>query len=180
VLGLYDRSLLARLTLARELLPPRGVLTTGAALPAPIPERGSSAINAEFGWPSLHSEAHVSEEGIAHARRIGRAVVCGHCGGVAIAEAHPDGVLTFPLDAHQAWNGWMLAKSQHVYAPGGTWKVASAEKRPALHGLLEVLPAIIECPGCGADNLFDPRQLEVRAHQLEAKIARQRETTIAG
>jgi hypothetical protein len=111
--------------------------------------------------------------------RHDRAILCGRCADVALAEAHADGTLTFPLDAHQAWKGWKRATRARIDAPGGTWRVADprAEKRPHLHGLLDMLPAIIECPNCGVDNLLDPGRLKVPALQIVAKTAGPREIT---
>lgn len=125
---------------------------------------------------------HVREEGLTLADRHGRAIVCGRCGAVAIAEAHADGALTFPLDAHRSWKGWKRADAGHVDAPGGTWRLAPAEmeKRPALHELLDTLPAVIQCPGCGADNLFDPKRLGVRALQLVVSVHAAGGKTAAG
>jgi hypothetical protein len=102
---------------------------------------------------------------VVRATRDGHVILCGRCGATAIAEAQPDGRLTFPLDAHEDWKGW-------EQAPGGTWRTVHPEsfKRPALSGLLDLLPAIIECPGCLTHNLLDPRLLRLRVIQTLAPV----------
>jgi hypothetical protein len=45
-------------------------------------------------------------------------------------------------------------------------------KQPPLGESLEVLPAIVECPACGAGNLFDPEHLVLRPNQLVARAHR--------
>ena len=119
---------------------------------------------------SALDSAHLGEHGLALATRHGHAIVCGRCGATAIAEALADGVLSFPLDAHEEWKGWQRSGAGRRDVPGGTWKTVhpASHKHPALRGLLDVLPAVVECPGCQARNLIDPRSLRLRAVQTLA------------
>lgn len=59
-------------------------------------------------------------------------------------------------------------------SPGGLWEVAPEHeaKQEALGDRLEMLPAIVECPSCGAGDLFDPEQLVLRPNQLVARAHR--------
>jgi len=97
------------------------------------------------------------------------AILCGACGG-RIAEA-PDGILSFPRDSDPEWNGWVRSLGWSPDSPGGLWEAAPKhlDKQLALTDLLEVLPAIIECPACEAGDLFDPEQLTLRPNQLVAR-----------
>ena len=81
----------------------------------------------------------------------------------------------FTLDAHEDWKGWERSQHRRGDAPGGTWRLAhpSSHKHAALRGLLDLLPAIVECPGCGSHNLLDPRTLRLpRMRKLAAAGAR--------
>lgn len=109
-------------------------------------------------------------------RSVESVILCGICNH-AIAERNGE-VLEFPHDSpgSERWKGWQPADHQVDSVPGGVWKVAGPLEivQPALRSRLELLPAIIECPHCTVPNLFDPRRLNVRVHQLAARAERLR------
>jgi hypothetical protein len=97
---------------------------------------------------------------------------CGSCDEVIAAST--DGVLTFVRDSATDWKGWICSAAWQPNLPGGLWEVADQRgiKQPPLGDSLEALPAIVECPTCGAGDLFDPEQLVLRPNQLVARAHR--------